>query len=159
MRTKSHKVLLHNPYVINETDASGLFNFTVTRFDSTVIITGDEMHKFFLCTDAFCNKSHIFLFFLSEFFQRHWRFTRQQGKGRDHALFLSATSTRSQIFRYSFAILHVRWLLRIFNRIACNYQAATRRVLSPYWITILIDWWCNVSFCLFTWWFNSKFIL
>ena len=47
-------------------------------------------------------------------------------------------------------ILHLRWLLRIFNRNACVYQTAIRCDLPPYRITVwLNDWWCNV--CLFTW--------
>ena len=57
-----------------------------------------------------------------------------------------------------FATLHMRWLLRAFNRNACVYQAATRWDLPPYRITIwLVDWWCNV--CLFTWWFDSRLLL
>ena len=64
---------------------------------------------------------------------------------------------RSQIFIHLFETLHVRWLTCIFNHIAYNYQGATR-VLPLYWITILIDWWCNVSFCLFTRWFYSRFL-
>ena len=90
---------------------------------------------------------------------KRWRFTGQQRKGRNHALFLSTASTRSRTFSYLFATLHVRWPPRIFNRTACNYEATTRWVLPPYWITILIDWWCNVGFSLFTWWFDSKFLL
>ena len=31
---------------------------------------------------------------------RHWLFTGQQGKGGDHVLFLSTTSTHSQAFRH-----------------------------------------------------------
>ena len=23
----------------------------------------------------------------------------------------------------------------------------------------LVDWWCEVSFCLFTWWFDTRFLL
>ena len=57
-----------------------------------------------------------------------------------------------------FATLHMRWLLRAFNRNACVYQAATRWDLPSYRITIwLVDWWCNV--CLFTWWFDSRLLL
>ena len=118
-------------------------------------------------------KRHVFLEFLVEkkafhfsnrglgfstrvFFHRHWRFTGQQGKGEDHRLFHSSTSTHSRTFRHLFATLHVRWLSRIFNRNACVYQTATRWDLPPYRITIwLIDWWCNV--CLFTWWIDSRF--
>ena len=82
-----------------------------------------------------------FFFSIRVFFHRHWQFTGQQGKGGDHLLFHSATSTRSRTFRHLFATLHVRWLSHIFNRTACIYQTATRWDLPPYRITIwLIDW-------------------
>ena len=97
-------------------------------------------------------------FFNRIFSHRHWRFTGQQGKGGEHLLFHSTTSTRSRTFRHLFATLHVRWLSRIFNRNACVYQTATRWDLPPYRITIwLIDWRCNV--CLFTWWIDFRFFL
>ena len=51
-----------------------------------------------------------FFFSIRIFFHRHWRLTGQQGKGGDHLLFHSTTSTRSRTFRYLFATLHVRWL-------------------------------------------------
>ena len=109
----------------------------------TLILCGNEIK---------CHKRYMEMFFsIRIFFHRHWQFTGQQGKRRDHALFFSVTTTRLWAFRHLFATLHVRWLPPIFNRIACNYQVATRRVLPSYWITILIDWWCNVSFCLFSW--------
>ena len=95
-------------------------------------------------------------FFYQGFLHRHWRFTGQQGKGGDHLLFHSTTSTRSRTLRHLFATLHVRWLSRIFNRNACVYQTATRWDLPPYRITIWVtDWWCNV--CLFTWWIDTRF--
>ena len=99
------------------------------------------------------------IFFLYQgFLHRHWRFIGQKGKGGDHLLFHSITSTRSWTLRYLFATLHVRWLSRIFNRNACVYQTATRWDLPPYRITIwVIDWWCNV--CLFTWWIDTRFLL
>ena len=80
-------------------------------------------------------------FFLSGFsFADKWQLTGQQGKGGDHLLFHSTTSTRSRIFRHLFATLHVRWLSHIFNCNACVYQTATRWDLPPYRITIwLID--------------------
>ena len=94
-------------------------------------------------------------FFYQRFLHRHWRFTGQEGKGGDHVLFHSTTSTRS---RHLFATLHVRWLSRIFNRNACVYQTATRWNLPTYRIAIwVIDWWCNV--CLFTWWIDTRFSL
>ena len=84
-------------------------------------------------------------FFYQGFLYRHWRFTGQQGKGGDHLLFHSTTSTRLRTLRHLLATLHVRWLSRIFNRNARVCQTAIRWDLPPYWITIwLIDWWCNV---------------
>ena len=83
---------------------------------------------------------NIIFFSVRVFFHGHWRLMRQQGKGEDHFLFHSTTSTRSRTFRHLFATLHVRWLSHIFNRIACIYQTATRWDLPPCRITIwLID--------------------
>ena len=92
----------------------------------------------------------IFFFFsIRIFFHGHWRLTGQQGKGGDHLLFHSTTSTRSRTFRHLFATLHVRWLSHIFNRNACIYQTATRWDLPPYRITIwLIDDVMLIFFCL-----------
>ena len=100
---------------------------------------------------------HIFFFFtIRVFFHGHWRLTGQQEKGRDHLLFHSTTSTGSWTFRHLFATLHVRWLSHIFNRTACIYQAATRWDLPPYRITIWLIDDVTLSFCLFTWWFDSS---
>ena len=97
-------------------------------------------------------------FFYQGFLHRHWWFTGQQGKGGDHFLFHSTTSTQSQTLRHLFETLHVRWLSCIFSRNACVYQTATRWDLPPYQITIWVfDWWCNV--CLFTWWIDTWFSL
>ena len=41
-----------------------------------------------------------FFFFYQVFFHRHWRFIEVQGKGGDHLLFLSTTSTHSWILRH-----------------------------------------------------------
>ena len=71
------------------------------------------------------DKKAIF-FSIRVFFHGHWWLTEQQGKGGDHFLFHSTTSTRSRTFRHLFATLHVRWLSHIFNRNACIYQTATR---------------------------------
>ena len=54
-------------------------------------------------------------FIYQDFLHRDWRFTGQQGKEGDHLLFQSTTSTCSWTLRHLFAILHVRWLSRIFN--------------------------------------------
>ena len=92
-------------------------------------------------------------FSIRVFFHRHWRFTGQQGRGGDHRLFHSTTSTHSRTLKHSFATLHVRWLSNTINRNVCVNQTATQWDLPPYWVTIwLIDWWCNV--CLFVWWCN-----
>ena len=102
--------------------------------------------------------SGAIFFLLLGFLHRHWRFTGQQGKGGDHLLFLSTTSTRSRTLRHLFATLHVRWLSCIFNRNAYVYQTANQWDLPPYRITIwVIAWWCNV--CLFTWWIDIRFLL
>ena len=98
----------------------------------------------------------LFLFFLSRF-----SFTNtdksQESRGRDHLLFHSTTYTCSRTFRHIFATLCVRWISHIFNRTACIYQTTTWLDLPPYWITIF-DW-CDVKFCMFTWWFDSRFLL
>ena len=95
-------------------------------------------------------------FFYQGFLQRHWRFTRQQGKGGDYVLFHSTTSNRSrtETFICNFAC---EMTTRIFNRNACVYQTATRWDLPPYRIIIWLIDWCNV--CLFTWWIDSRFLL
>ena len=62
----------------------------------------------FLIRKCFFTPAYFSLFNLTCFFHRHWRFTGQQGKGGDHPLFLSTTSTRSETLRHLFATLHVR---------------------------------------------------
>ena len=91
------------------------------------------------------------------FFHGHWRLIGQQGKGGDLLLIHSTTPTRSRTLRHLFATLHVRWLSRIFNRNACIYQTATRWDVPPYRITIWLIDDATLSFCLFTWWFESSF--
>ena len=79
-------------------------------------------------------------FLISVFFNRHWQFTRQERKGRTIFLFASITFPYSQTCRYLSATLHVRWLPRIFNRTACNYQTTARWDLPLYLIIVwLID--------------------
>ena len=89
--------------------------------------------KLFLFWRQLCNYlkqvkfySHYFFFSIRIFFHRHWRLTGQQGKGGNHLLFHSTSSTRSRTFRHLLATLHVRWLSHIFNRTGCVYQAATQ---------------------------------
>ena len=101
-------------------------------------------------------KTH-FHFSIRVFFHGHWQLTGQQGEQEDHLLFYSITSTRSQTFRHLFTTLHVRWLLRIFNlqRLHlpdCNSMSLT--TLSNYY---LIEWWCDVDFCLFACWSDFRF--
>ena len=79
----------------------------------------------------------VFLFYQG-FLHRNWRFTGQQGKGGDHLLFHSTTSTCSRTLRHLFATLHVRWLSHIFNCNICVYQTATWWDLPLYWITIWV---------------------
>ena len=110
-------------------------------------------------TDKVWIDANLFTFSIRVFFHGHWRLTGQQGKRGDHLFVHSTTSTRSRTFRHLFATLHVRWLSHIFNRNACIYQTATRwdfPTLSNYH---LIDWWCEDCFSLFTWWFDTRFLL
>ena len=74
-------------------------------------------------------------------------------------LFQSTTSTRWRTFVHLFATLHVRWLYHIFNITACIYQTATRSDITTLSNYHLIDWWCEVNLCFFTWWFDSRFLL
>ena len=88
--------------------------------------------------------------FFSEFPFTDFSDSQKSRGGRNHVLFLSATSTCLRLFRYSFATLYVRWIPSNFNLIACNYQTTTRCDLRPYWITIwLIDNAMLISVCLF----------
>ena len=90
------------------------------------------------------NKSDSFSVFF--FFHKHWRFTEQRGKGVEHLLFHSITSTGSQTLRHLFATLHMRWVSCIFNRNACVYQNYH-----------LVDW--LMIQCLFTWLTDCRFLL
>ena len=75
-------------------------------------------------------------FFYQGFLSRTLTTRWTAGKGGDHFLLNSTTSTCSQTFRHLFATLHVRWLWPIFNRTACIYQTATRWDFPAYRITI-----------------------
>ena len=99
-------------------------------------------------------------FSISVFIYGHWWPTGKEKKGEKHLLFHSTTSTRFRTFRHSFGTFHVRWLPHTFNRIACVYHTATRCDLPLYWITVRsTNWWCHINFCLFTWCFDSRFLL
>ena len=113
--------------------------FSETKHDSINNMLLWSKLKLYNCYCYFSTPSYFF-FFIRVFFHGHWLLTGQQGKGGDHFLFHSTTSTRSWTFRHLFATLHVRWLSHIFNRTACIYQTATQWDLPPYQITIwLID--------------------
>ena len=96
---------------------------------------------------------------LLKFFSRTLTTHRTAGEGRRQSLFHSTTSTRSRTFRHLVATLHLRWLSHIFNRTTCIYQTATRWDLPPYRYTTLLMDDVILSFCLFTWWFDSSFFL
>ena len=100
----------------------------------------------------------FFFFFYQGFLSKTLTIHRTAREGRGPSFIpLYHFQPLTNIQRF-FATLHMRWLLRAFNRNACVYQAATRWDLPPYRITIwLVDWWCNV--CLFTWWFDSRLLL
>ena len=101
-----------------------------------------------------------FFFSIRVFFHGHWQLTGHQGKGGGTVfLFRSTTSTRSRTFRDLFATLHVRRLSHIFNRIVCIYQTASRWDLPPYRITVWLIDVVTLSFCLFTWQFDSSFFV
>ena len=74
-------------------------------------------------------------FFLSWFSSGTVKIHRTAGGRRDHLLFHSTTSNRSQTLRHLFATLHVRWRSSVFNHNACIYQAATRWDLPSYFFT------------------------
>ena len=89
----------------------------------------------------------IYFFSIRVFFHRHWRLTGQQGKGGDHFLFHSTTSTRSRTFRHLFATLHVRWQSHTFSRNACILPDRYSLRFSLL-IELPFDWWCEV--CVFS---------
>ena len=88
----------------------------------------------------------LLFFFCQGFFSRTLTTHRAAGEGRGPSF----------IPLYPFQP-HVRWLSRIFNRNACIYQTATRWDVPPYRITIWLIDDVTLSFCLFTWWFESSF--
>ena len=84
----------------------------------------------------------------------------EESRGREggvHFLFHSTTSTRSRTFRHLFVTLHVRWLSHIFNR---NTLVFTRLLLNEIYHLLELQFdWCKVSFYLFTWWYDTRFLL
>ena len=102
-----------------------------------VIITSFDVSLFLYLTFSF-------FFSIRVFFHGHWQLTGQQGKGGDHILFHSTTSTLSQTFRNVFGTyLHLfarEIAITYFYRNSCIYKTATRWDLPPYRVTIwLID--------------------
>ena len=124
-------------------------------------IQGWLLLRFFICLhNQLCSFNSIIvqmsekrdssIFFSTRvFFHGHWGFTEHH----------STTSTRSRTFRHLFSTLHVRWLSHIFNRITCIYQTATRWDLPLYRVTIWLIDDVTLSFCLFTWRFDSSFFV
>ena len=101
----------------------------------------------------------FFFFPIRVFFHWHWRLTGQQGKGGDHFLFHSTTSTRSRTLKELFCNFAREMTITYFNRTACIYQAATRWDLPPYRITIWLIDDVTFDFCLFICWFDLRFML
>ena len=122
------------------------FHHHIEVLDCLIHLISERIQEFNFCS---MHCSFFFFFLIRVFFHGHWRLTGQQ----------TTTSTRSRTFRHFFATLHVRWLSHIFNRNACICQTATRwdfPTLSNYH---LIDWCCEVCFNLFTWWYDTRFLL
>ena len=71
---------------------------------------------------------------------------KQDSKLREGTIFYS-----TRTFRHLFVTPHVIWLLHIFL-IATLVFEIYRLIELPF------DWWCDVSFCLFTWFDSSFFI-
>ena len=101
--------------------------------------------------------THNFFFFYQDFLSQTLITHRTAGEGRGPSFSPLYHFHPLTKFRQLFATLHVRWLSHIFNRTVCIYQAATRWDLPPYRITIWLTDDVALSFCLFTWWFDSSF--
>ena len=84
----------------------------------------------------------------------------QQGKGGDHCLFHSATSTCSQTFRHLFVTLHVKWL----SHILISLLVFTRLLFDEiyHFIKLPFDWLMMWSYFLFVymiiWYFDIRFL-
>ena len=98
-------------------------------------------------------------FFIRVFSHGYWRLTGQQGKGGDHHLFHSTTSH---------PLANIQTLISNFAREMTITYFYFHRLYLPCWYSLrfttlsnycLIDRWCNVGFCLFTCWFDSRFLL
>ena len=125
---------------------SNVLVFRSNELDRELCVTSFSAHIQRLFRRWFNLENLINFFSVRVSFHRHWRFTGQQGKGGDH-LFLSTTSTSSRtipIFICNFAC-----------EMTTTYFYSHRLQLSDCYS--MSNWWCNVNFCLFTWWFNSRF--
>ena len=100
---------------------------------------------------------YIGFFFLSGFSSQTLTIHRTGEEGRGPSYIPLYHFHPLRTLTHLFATLHVRWLSRIFNRNVCVYQTATRWDLPPYRITIWLIDDVTLSFCLFTWWFDSSF--
>ena len=102
---------------------------------------------------AFFFTLRIFRILIRIFFQGHWRLTGQQRKRGDHffiPLYHFHSLTNIQAFICNFAYDYRIFLIASLP----NCYSMRSTTLSNYYV---IDWWCEVSFCLFTWWFNTSF--
>ena len=81
--------------------------------------------------------SHCQCFSTRVFVHRHW-LSRTTGEWRGLSFILLYKFHPLKTFGHLFAILHVRWLLRIIIRTACVFQASAWWDLPPCWITIWV---------------------
>ena len=100
-----------------------------------------------------------FSFSIRVFFRRHWRFTGQQGKGGDHLLFHSTTSTHPRTLWYLFATLRARRLLRILQIATLVFIRLLLDDEIYHLIELPFDWQIDDAMSLFTWWIDSRFLL
>lgn len=95
----------------------------------------------FPCQKILKKKSflQVLTYFLLTLFYIHWQFTREQGKGRDH-LYFSVPLPLAHGYSDICLMFNVKWLRRIFSRIASNHQTVGQWDLPLIGITIwLID--------------------
>ena len=110
----------------------------IPKYDSSYY---SSMHWW--CT--LVRRAKFFFFSIRYFFHRHWQFTGQQ----EGAIFISIYHFLMLAnFQAFVGILHMEWLRRICNRIACNQTAFPWNL--PPMNYHFIDWWWNVNFCLCT---------
>ena len=88
-------------------------------------------------------------FFYQGFLSRTRMIHRTAGEGRGPFFIPLYHFHRSWTFRHLFATLHVRWLYIFLIATLVFTRLLLDDILPPYRITIyLIDWWCEVCFCL-----------